>query len=179
MSRSSVRWLSSLSLAVLLLILCFPGWAQQITYARSGILVCGGNYWTDEQETEAHLSSFEFFNAGDHKILIERIVVTDANGEVRCDYPEVDTLPEDFNSALLARQNTTLRVRDMESCSVPVLPLPSEERPLQVRVSWKSESFVRTPELVGVTTFRTRSLTDRGATMAKDNARCLTVMTVR
>jgi len=179
MEASSGYRLTGPLLAALLAVVWLPAQAQVVPVVRGGTLACAGNLWTDEREIEAHVTNFIFLNAGNQDISIDRVLVTDANGQVRCDYPSVDAFPAEFKPILPKRQNTTLSVLDMEACTNPVVPLAQEERPLQVLVTWASVSKAYTPELVGYTSYRTRSLENAGATTAIDNTRCLTLGVVR
>jgi hypothetical protein len=63
---------------------------------------------------------YTFRNFNDTKtIRIDRIVVRDADGNVRCDYPTLNSFPTDFKSALPPHQSTRLVTSDMAGCIAP------------------------------------------------------------
>lgn len=65
-------------------------------------------------------TTYTFRNFNDTKtIRIDRIVVLDADGNVRCDYPNLNSFPTDFKSSLLPHQSTRLKTSDMAGCITP------------------------------------------------------------
>ena len=74
-------------------------------------------------------------------IVINRIVVYDADGNVRCDYPNKDAFPVTFKSSLPPHQATALYTQDMKLCSNSLSPEPNGNRGgIQTIINWSFSS---------------------------------------
>ena len=74
-------------------------------------------------------------------IVINRILVYDADGNLRCDYPNKDAFPLTFKSSLPPHQATALYTQDMKSCSNSLSPEPNGNRGgIQTIINWSFSS---------------------------------------
>jgi len=74
-------------------------------------------------------------------IVINRILVYDADGNLRCDYPNVDNFPVKFRSSLPPHQATAIYTQDMTSCSTKFDPAPIVTRGgIQTIINWSFSS---------------------------------------
>jgi hypothetical protein len=144
----------------------FPG--------RGGVLGCAGSVYFANQGREIHTTTWIFRNFGGNEISIRRLLVTDANGVVHCDYPAVDDFPEGFKSTIPPMENTKINTAEMSDCDNPLDPLPRADRPLQVRIEWVSPPGGPVTELYGGALVRIND-TINGATLAEHSVMCVTL----
>jgi hypothetical protein len=119
----------------------FAGHADDTTRALNGTVACGGNHFRRLNGTERQFSAWTFRNFDDRlTILIDRIRIYDATGQLRADFPGT-ALPSFSNgdlggtdNALEPHQTATLTTLDVFGDA----NFPRPERPLQMIVDWNA-----------------------------------------
>jgi hypothetical protein len=74
-------------------------------------------------------------------IAINRIVVYDEDGNIRCDYPKIDPFPTTFKSSLSPHQSTNLSSIDMSTCKNGINPQTGGF--IQTFIDWTSSGKSR------------------------------------
>lgn len=105
---------------------------------------CGGQVATsiiNGNDVDFH-TTYTLKNFSDTQtIVIDRIVVYDADGKVRCDYPNTDSFPPPFKSLLYPHQATAIYTQDMKFCSKSIIPGHIVSRGgIQTIINWSFSS---------------------------------------
>lgn len=103
--------------------------------AASGTLGCSGSWFYIG--ADHHFTVYQLHNFNDSKtISIDQILVYDKNGNLLCDYPDIDSFPEyypDFKSILGPYEYSGFRTFEMQHCHNPSLT-----RGMTVLINWSS-----------------------------------------
>lgn len=141
------------------------GHADKDDKARQGTVVCGGNQLNRlpgsdadaANGTEAHLSRYIFRNYDDQNIRIDRMQFFDAQGATLYD-TNVSGLPT-FNNDVLGPDNIIEPNQTAQLSLEDVLgniSLPTNNRPIQLRINWSADSRVLKPDMTLVRLVRRR-----------------------
>jgi len=134
------------NIIVFALTFCVMLTAGYLDIAVGETIACGGQISTfkvsaNENEIVNH-TLYTLKNYNDiQTIVIDGIVVYDADGNVRCDYPKIDSFPPAFKSSLSPHQATAIYTQDMKFCSTKLIPEPLVVRGgIQTIINWSFSS---------------------------------------
>jgi len=108
--------------------------------AMGGTIACPGQISTSTIMGDNIIShtSYVLRNFNNTKTIdINRIVVYDASGSVRCDFPNVNSFPATFNSSLQPHQSTKIFTVDMTAAGCISL---QTEGTIQTVITWSFSS---------------------------------------
>jgi hypothetical protein len=106
--------------------------------SRGGVIGCPGQVSTSTVLGDDILihTSFVFRNFNDTKTInIDRMIIYDADGTARCDFPNIQSFPVSFKSSLLPHQSTRLFTADISGCITP-----QAEGGIQTVITWSVAS---------------------------------------
>jgi|WetSurSiteA1Bulk_404760.scaffolds.fasta_scaffold00205_5 hypothetical protein len=129
------------NLFIVTLLFCVVIVAGYLDIASGGTTSCVGQRGqfkvNDSASTIASGTMFTFRNVNDTQTInIDRIVVYNASGEVKCDYDK-NTFPESFESSLLPHHSTEISTRNM-----PCIPHAAlgEVGAIQTVITWSFQA---------------------------------------
>lgn len=157
---SIIKQLSLASVLIAAPMLATASPSEQDDTAVSGTIVCGGNYFNRNSNSEAHRTTYVMRNLNtDLSIRIDRMTMYEANGSQLFSY-DAATLPLSRNeivgggdNSLEPFQSAQYRISDLLRV-VGVGPLSRTRRPVQLHVEWSADARALIPEFVGVRTGR-------------------------
>ncbi len=129
--------------------------SDQDERAVSGTMACGGNHFNRLGGTETHNTRYILRNYGDTPVRIEQLTVYAADGSVLFS-GDGTSLPPFVNGVLgpgdnVLNPNETANLRTEDFLN----PLPSNLRPISMKIEWAADSRTLIPDFVWVrNTFR-------------------------
>lgn len=134
------------NIIVFALTFCIMLTSGYLDFAVGETVGCGGQvatYIINGNDVDFH-TTYTLKNFNDTQtIVIDRIVVYDADGKVCCDYPNTDSFPPPFKSLLYPHQATAIYTQDMKFCSKSIIPGPIVSRGgIQTIINWSFSSGI-------------------------------------